>query len=79
MAYEEDTWDRLIGQREKDNYGSTTEDALDQVENKILETDQKNLKLARDMWNVVLKERELAEKEKAEREERVSHSNGNKA
>ena len=61
-------WDELVGQKEKASYWLPVNSALSEVHKQIVDSDQKNLDLARKMWKVVLKEKESAEKEKAERE-----------
>ncbi|KAL1998584.1 hypothetical protein VTN02DRAFT_5929 [Thermoascus thermophilus] len=68
LAEDEDHWDRLVGEEERYSWTSEIKAALDEVSWQIRETDRKNAQLAEAMWNVVLKERELAEKEEAERQ-----------
>jgi len=68
MAEDEDHWDSLVGQKEPFSWAWEIKAALREVNQKIQESDEKNMKLAEAMWNVVLKERELAEKEEAERQ-----------
>lgn len=67
-------WDELIGQKEKASYWLPVNSALSAVHKQIVDSDQKNLDLARKMWQVVLKEKELAEKEQAEREMKAAAS-----
>ncbi|KAL1958618.1 hypothetical protein VTO42DRAFT_4215 [Malbranchea cinnamomea] len=74
VAQEEDMWDELTGQAERATFESTVKASLDEVNELIIKSDIDNQKLAKKMWEIVLKERELAEKEQAEREAKASVS-----
>lgn len=67
FANDEDAWDRLTRGAEQPTWTKEVKLALDNVYEKIRETDKKNRELAEGMWNVVLEERELAKKEDKQR------------
>ncbi|OJJ40524.1 hypothetical protein ASPWEDRAFT_102093 [Aspergillus wentii DTO 134E9] len=68
FAKDEDLWDRLTIDQEPDTWSQEVLTALKDVNTKIKETDNKNKELAEAMWKVVLAERELAAKEKEEKD-----------
>ncbi|CEO60162.1 hypothetical protein PMG11_04801 [Penicillium brasilianum] len=67
FANDEDAWDRLTRGAEQPTWTKEVKLALDNVYEKIRETDKKNRELAEGMWNIVLEERELAKKEDEQR------------
>ncbi|KAK2755930.1 E2 ubiquitin-conjugating protein mms2 [Arachnomyces sp. PD_36] len=67
MARLEDKWDEMVGETVTDSWSVPILESIREVDQKIKIGDEKNGQLARKMWGVVLKERELAEKEKQER------------
>jgi hypothetical protein len=69
IAEMEDDWDLRTGQAEKNStWTSAVEESVSALEEAIEETNQKDYVMAQRMWNVVLKEMELAEQERQERE-----------
>jgi hypothetical protein len=64
FAQDEDLWDELTGPQDRVSWTQELSVNLDEYARKIKEADVKNSRLARDMWNIVLRERELAAKEK---------------
>lgn len=67
-AEAEDKWDHLVGDADDSTtYATTIQQNLRDTSKWIRIADEKNAELARKMWAVVLKERELAVKEKQER------------
>ncbi|KAJ5168269.1 uncharacterized protein N7482_003863 [Penicillium canariense] len=68
FAKDEDAWDRLTNATEQSKWSEEVKLALDNVYEKIRETDRENRELAEKMWNVVLEERELAKKEQEQRQ-----------
>lgn len=67
FAKDEDAWDHLTNAREERTWSEEVKLALDDVYEKIRETDRRNRQLAENMWKVVLEERELAKKEDEQR------------
>lgn len=67
MANAEDRWDAMMGETVEGSWRVPILESLREVKTKIRQSDEANAKLAGKMWEVVLKERELAEKEKNER------------
>lgn len=71
MAEYEDAWDQRTGQdskgEEEPSWASVVRESLDDVNYKIIKRDHENRVLAQQMWDVVLRERELVKKEAAER------------
>lgn len=68
FAKDEDAWDHLTRAAERPTWSEEVKLALDNVYDKIRETDRQNRELAESMWNIVLKERELAKKEDEQRQ-----------
>ncbi|EGC43099.1 DNA repair protein [Histoplasma capsulatum var. duboisii H88] len=66
LAQQEDKWDAIVDQNNDGRWETTVAECLDYTIKTIQHGDQKNKELAQKMWEVVLKERELAEKEKEE-------------
>ncbi|OJD14799.1 hypothetical protein AJ78_04887 [Emergomyces pasteurianus Ep9510] len=66
IARQEDEWDRLVDKGDETRWESTVAACLDSTIKTIQHEDQKNKELAQKLWEVVLKERELAEKEREE-------------
>ncbi|WEW60699.1 hypothetical protein PRK78_006186 [Emydomyces testavorans] len=71
MARDEDFWDGLTGQNDASSWAVSVKDSLDDVNKTILEGDRANRDMAQKMWEVVLKERELAKKEALERKQKL--------
>ncbi|RAL00996.1 LYR motif-containing protein [Aspergillus ibericus CBS 121593] len=69
FAKDEDAWDALTGHEEEVTWAEAVKVSLKEVREKIAEGDRKTKELAEAMWNVVLEERKLAEKEEKERAE----------
>ena len=67
MARDEDRWDEYVGETVTQSWTVPVLVSLKEVRNQIRASDDENARLAKEMWEVVLKERELAEKEKWER------------
>lgn len=67
MARAEDSWDEIVGETVTESWRDPLLESLKEVKNKIYMSDVENARVAKEMWEVVLKERELAEKEKRER------------
>ncbi|KAJ5380264.1 uncharacterized protein N7496_002692 [Penicillium cataractarum] len=68
FAKDEDAWDHLTRAAERPTWSEEVKLALDNVYDKIRETDRQNRELAESMWNIVLEERKLAEKEDEQRQ-----------
>ncbi|PGH32199.1 hypothetical protein GX50_05038 [[Emmonsia] crescens] len=66
LAQQEDKWDRIVDQSDGARWESIVAECLGYTIKTIRHEDQKNKELAQKMWEVVLKERELAEKEREE-------------
>ncbi|OAX84131.1 hypothetical protein ACJ72_01497 [Emergomyces africanus] len=66
LAQREDEWDRIVGQGDEARWESIVAECLDSTMNTIKHEDQKNKELAQKMWEIVLKERELAKREREE-------------
>ncbi|KAJ5133666.1 hypothetical protein N7448_001310 [Penicillium atrosanguineum] len=65
FAKDEDVWDRLTHGGDEGSWAEQPKLALDNIYQKIHETDRKTREMAENMWQVVLREREaLAEEEK---------------
>ncbi|THC98949.1 hypothetical protein EYZ11_001586 [Aspergillus tanneri] len=60
---DEDDWDSLTGHEEKTKWRTAVQTAIKDANQKIHHTDMKNKKHAEALWEVVLAERTLAEKE----------------
>lgn len=78
-AKDEDEWDTLVdnvqnGRQDDENLSWTdcVQQSLDETVGQIFDFDKKTSDIAEAMWNVVLEERKLAEKEEAERKNRRS-------
>jgi hypothetical protein len=67
LARDEDYWDELVGKRHPSSWKECIVSSLKDVDTLIQTGDEKNALLAEKMWEVVLKERELARQEKEER------------
>lgn len=67
FAKDEDSWDHLTRTSEKPTWAEEVKLCLDDVYEKIRETDRQNRELAENMWKVVLEERELAKQEDEQR------------
>jgi hypothetical protein len=67
FAKDEDAWDHLTNATEQPTWSEEVKLALDDVYEKVRETDRRNRQLAENMWKVVLEERELAKKEDGQR------------
>lgn len=67
FAKDEDFWDHLTRTSEKPTWSEEVKLCLDDVYEKIRETDRQNRELAESMWNIVLEERELAKQEDEQR------------
>ena len=67
FAQDEDLWDELTMPRESVSWAQELKSSIQDIRRKIHETDVKNSQLAHEMWNVVLRERELAAKEEEQR------------
>lgn len=67
FAKDEDSWDHLTRTSEKPTWSEEVKLCLDDVYEKIRETDRQNRELAESMWKVVLEERELAKREGEQR------------
>lgn len=67
MARLEDKWDESVGETVTESWSVPILESLREVKNRIWKADKENGRIAAKMWQVVLKERELAEKEKRER------------
>lgn len=63
FAKDEDLWDKLTVPQDSASWTQELRANIKDIRRKIYETDVKNSQLARDMWNVVLRERELAARE----------------
>ncbi|KAJ5679435.1 hypothetical protein N7462_007679 [Penicillium macrosclerotiorum] len=72
FAQDEDAWDHITGVTEDNSWSEEVKSSLDNVCAKIRQTDQQNRSLAERMWQVVLDERALANKEEKERKEQQS-------
>ncbi|OKP12797.1 Ubiquitin-conjugating enzyme variant MMS2 [Penicillium subrubescens] len=68
FAKDEDSWDHLTRTSEKPTWSEEVKLCLDDVYEKIRETDRQNRELAENMWKVVLEERELAKQEDQQRQ-----------
>jgi hypothetical protein len=67
LAKDENYWDELVGERDPPSWTASISSSLKDV-NTLLQTgDQKNALLAQKMWEVVMREQELAKLEKEER------------
>lgn len=66
IAEGEDLWDKITLAQEEVSWANEVQSALKYVNDKLVESDAKNKKLAEDMWQVVLAERKLAAEEAAE-------------
>lgn len=67
FAQDEDAWDSLTGVQEPSTWSLHYRLALDEVNDQIRESDDKATEMARKMWNIVLKERLMAEQEERQR------------
>lgn len=67
FAKDEDDWDRLTNRQETSTWFRHYQVALDEVNYQIREADDAASELAQKMWNIVLKERLLAEEEEKQR------------
>ncbi|KAJ6083998.1 Complex 1 LYR protein [Penicillium sp. IBT 16267x] len=70
FAKDEDAWDHLTKTKAEDPtlWSASVKSSLDDVCQKIKQTDQENREMSERMWQVVLDERELAAKEEKERQ-----------
>ncbi|EEQ90461.2 DNA repair protein [Blastomyces dermatitidis ER-3] len=66
LAQQEDEWDCIVEQHDGTPWALTVTESLDYTIKTIQYEDEKTKELAEKMWEVVLKERELAEKEREE-------------
>lgn len=66
MARAEDRWDKIVGEADPESWTVPILTSLWEVNKMIEQADNNTARLAKSMWEVVLKERELAEKEKNE-------------
>ena len=69
FAKDEDNWDKLTGSQDTVPWSREVWEALQQTKRSIKDNDIKNSEMAKAMWNVVLRERELAAKEELEAKE----------
>ncbi|OQE24601.1 hypothetical protein PENSTE_c007G05657 [Penicillium steckii] len=67
FAEDEDTWDKLTNAQESTTWSRHYKLAIDEVNDQIRESDENAAELAQKMWNIVLKERLLAEEEQKNR------------
>lgn len=67
FAKDEDSWDQLTGAQESTTWSRHYQLALTEVNTQIRESDEAAAELAQKMWNVVLKERAMAEDEEKKR------------
>lgn len=67
FAKDEDAWDELTGVQEPSAWSRHYQLALTEVNDQIRESDEAAAELAQNMWNIVLKERVLAEEEEKQR------------
>jgi hypothetical protein len=67
LAKDEDDWDGLIGDETPLSWTREIRVALEEVIQKIQESDQRNKELAEAMWSVVLSETKLADEESKRR------------
>ncbi|CAI7645107.1 hypothetical protein N7533_005521 [Penicillium manginii] len=67
FAKDEDAWDVLTGVQEPSAWSRHYQLALTEVNDQIRESDEAAAELAQKMWNIVLKERVLAEEEEKQR------------
>ncbi|EFR03725.1 hypothetical protein MGYG_06721 [Nannizzia gypsea CBS 118893] len=68
FAKDEDTWDAITSKTEADTWDKAIQQNISRVVDTIKKGDERDLELARKMWNVVVAERRLAEKEARQRE-----------
>jgi hypothetical protein len=68
FAKDEDVWDRMTNTSDEGTWAEEPKLALDDVLEKIRESDRKNRELAESMWKVVLREREALEEEEKQRQ-----------
>lgn len=67
FAEDEDAWDKLTVPQDKISWTQEIWDATQTLKQNIREADVKNRELAGAMWDVVLRERELAAEEEKQR------------
>lgn len=67
FGIDEDFWDKLTGARDESSWAHEIRDTVGELKRKTNQVDIKNSKLARSMWDVVLRERALAAQEERER------------
>ncbi|KAJ5221718.1 Complex 1 LYR protein [Penicillium citrinum] len=67
FAEDEDNWDHLTNAQDSSTWSRHYKLALDEVNDQIRESDENAAEMARKMWNIVLKERLLAEEEQKKR------------
>ncbi|CAI7665473.1 unnamed protein product [Penicillium pancosmium] len=67
FAKDEDSWDQMTGAQEPTTWARHYQLGLTEVFDQIRESDEAAADLAQKMWNVVLKERAMAEEEETER------------
>lgn len=72
FAKDEDTWDRLTNAVEPCKWTDDVQQSLEMIFAKIANIDRTNKEMAEKMWQVVLKERELAAKEESQRQQEES-------
>lgn len=68
FAKDEDFWDRMTNTKDEGTWAEEPKLALDDIWEKIRDSDRKNRELAENMWKVVLKEREALVEEEKERQ-----------
>ncbi|KAM5468932.1 hypothetical protein MferCBS49748_003142 [Microsporum ferrugineum] len=68
FAQDEDAWDQFTEKKESGTWDKAIQENIGRVVNTIKKGDERDLELARKMWNVVVAERRLAEKEAKQRE-----------
>ncbi|KAJ5570155.1 uncharacterized protein N7459_009585 [Penicillium hispanicum] len=69
FAMDEDAWDFLTNTEEQCTWAEGVKLSLKHIQNRIVESDTRNRELAEKMWQVVLRERELAAKEMEKEEQ----------
>ncbi|EGD99680.1 hypothetical protein TMEN_4563 [Trichophyton mentagrophytes] len=78
FAKDEDMWDQITSKTETDSWDKAIQQNINRVVETIKNGDERDLELARKMWNVVVAERRLAEKEARQRE-KMGQANGTKS
>lgn len=68
FAKDEDFWDRMTNTKDDGTWAEEPKLALDDICEKIRDSDRKNRELAESMWKVVLREREALVEEEKERQ-----------